>query len=237
MERQAVVVVAHVWSDGVASGVAPFLESAARCGVDAHVLLVGVGGSRVPLGRLGPHVRVHRAAPRDVWSLYNSGWLNGWESNHWCLMWWWRRAGRGLYDRVWSVEYDVRAAGCVDALWRVAPGADYVSSTPCTLLEGAAPHEYAALKQVFALSAAFADALDAAIARGDNGRDETVIATCARRLGVVCASLSDARLLAASWTVDAHAARAVELEWRVCEELAALAGGDGADLTLFHPVK
>src|SRR5690606_38251799 len=114
-------------------------------------------------------------------------WRDAWASNHWNLMWFWRHYGQS-YDRIWSVEYDVRHAGPgLDILWHIAPAADYIVArgpfrngdnrgmdgppNPAWIVYD----YYCAMRQVAAYSARFLAGVDRALRAGIHGQDEILL--------------------------------------------------------------
>lgn len=194
-----------------------------------------------------PGVAVLSVGAGELAGLYRAGYISPWVNTHHALLWFWARHGRasGL-ARVWVVEGDVRAVCDVGALWRHAPAADFVSTTPIAPLpadhwatwqwRGPKPtRPLIAFKQLYAASAPFLDFLDARCASGRNGQDEALLATAAVEFGGAVADL--APFLDASWSWDPRLEAAARAAWANATAAAAAGGGSGAVLRLFHPIK
>lgn len=255
--RTALLIATHKWTRSVAEGMLPFMASAHRCGLDVHVLLAAPPSAAFeplpPRPRdLPPYATWTAVAAADVRALYASGFVDHSRSNHWNLMWWWRAVGRpGEYDAVWSLEYDVRAVGNVDALWGApSPTADFVSTVAARPLEPVFTHFFTremeaelhgatrvcAWKQVFRASERVLDAWDAAFARGANGCDEAVLTSLAYSGGY---ELDDvARFIdAPSWLGGLMPWAKQQWERHAAAAAARATAPTANALTLYHPIK
>lgn len=143
-------------------------------------------------------VRNLHACP-SLEKVYKKGFFGAWLSNHWLLMSWWKSRGRAMkdVDWVWSIEYDVGIVGDSGHLWRAVH-----ESTDADLLGSFGPFQdeswpykdnyvgvmadsdkWFGYVQLSRYSRRFLDYMDAAFERGENGQDEMMIYSLAKRGG------------------------------------------------------
>lgn len=131
--------------------------------------------------------------------VYKHGFVDAWLSNHWLLMSWWKSKGRKMkdVDWVWSIEYDVGIVGDSGYLWK-----DVQDSTDADLLGSFGPFQdeswpykdnyvgpmvdsdkWFGYLQLSRYSRRFLDYMDEVFERGENGQDEMMIYSLAKRGG------------------------------------------------------
>ena len=158
-----------------------------------------------------------------------------WACNHWLLLWLWIYWARDeAYDKVWSIEYDVRSNGDLAALWTIDPSYDYISCSPIhayttgsfwgPIKSGFKP-THTALKQVFRTSNTFLDYLHQQCLLGHTGQDECTLASHAQSFK----HRSLVEFLCQGFGPNKN--QRVEASWAAYKTL------DSPSLKLFHPIK
>lgn len=238
-KTECLVYVTHVWN---ASIEATFKAIQSSTSMDIFIL-VGPHGSREPIeldvGSLC--VTVLRPSLAELQSMYPTGFVSMWASNHLLLMWFWRQYA---YDYVWSMEYDVRFKGPLQSLWTLSKEWDYLysdlrdlhgitkshywaSSIEPSWHKNQFQHFQSATKQVCRLSRKFLDHLEASFQQGQTAQDEVAFASHCFQQNFKSKSLKD--FLSDSWTTSSGSSARIEKLWQNHQ--------DQGLLVLFHPVK
>jgi hypothetical protein len=242
-QYEALIIMSHAWDDSIASGVQPFLASAAARGLRTAVVLTNWTSVAVPAPPSALFL-----LPQD---LPGAGTQAIWAHSHWISLWYWRNVGRPMrVSAVWFVEYDVRASGNLSALWDFRRDVDLVTTKPSLVIPKTKNQKWIlklykgrlsklkpnarlkAQKQVFRASARLLDYLDGELRAGNDAQDEAFLATHARKGLFSTADLSS--FCDAGFTFSKDAARSQYRSWR--EHVRADPLGNGT-LRLFHPIK
>lgn len=187
-----------------------------------------------------------RIRDQELSRVYDQGFENPWLSNHWLLMAWWRQRGRAAgYQYVWSIEYDVGMVGDSSVLWSAAnmPQADLIASygpfqdpnwpykdhyTGGKLKNEEKWYGYVQLSRY---SAPFLEYMDKTFESGENGQDEMMIFSLAKR-GNFSVNTDPITCRHGFWSArggDAALAREAMVEKQLLPSQ--------SKLTLFHPIK
>jgi hypothetical protein len=210
----------------------------------ADVFLVVHGDVRID----GEEQRLFRVSDEELHRVYDRGFVDPWLSNHWLLMSWWKRVGRaGGYQFVWSVEYDVGIVGNSAVLWGEPSGADLIASygpfrdsawpykdryfcdkATSACLARRDEDKWYGYVQISRYSARFLDYMDHVFESGENGQDEMMIFSLAKK---------------GQFSIDTEAIACRQGFWSAQGADAALAKkaymamAPAPSLTLFHPIK
>lgn len=209
----------------------------------ADVFLVVHGDVRIDDGE---ERRLFRVSDGELARVYDRGFVDPWLSNHWLLMAWWKRVGRaGGYQFVWSVEYDVGIVGNSAELWGEPSGADLIASygpfqdsawpykdryfcdtAASACLARRDEDKWYGYVQISRYSARFLDYMDHVFESGENGQDEMMIFSLAKK---------------GQFSIDTEAVACRQGFWSAQGADAALAKkaytAPARSLTLFHPIK
>lgn len=178
---------------------------------------------------------------KSMYPIFHSRGL--WACNHWLLMWLYKYYAKFKgYTRIWSIEYDVRSNGSIDALWKIDSSFDYVTTKAMhkrnindtgywgTIASGFKPN-WTSLKQVFRVSSTFLDYLETQFLLGHTGQDEMTLASHAKepigREPFKITSLD--KYISTNWSPASN--KAVEIEWLEYKKL------ENPAFKMFHPIK
>jgi hypothetical protein len=254
--RSAILFKTHKWNDMIELRFQKIRREAQGL---ADVYLLLQGDQTGECKEQGGHVV--RISDAEMRSVYRVGFVNAWLSNHWLMMSWWKRVGRvSKYEYVWSVEYDVGMLGDSSILWKVPSSADllashgpfqhsnwaykddYTCQTKCMTDED----KWYGYVQVSRYSAKFLDYMDQTFESGENGQDEMMIFSLAKR-GNFTIETQPIKCLQKFWSVlgaDADAAKqafdkeaGVRQRSRHNEGTNSHSPHHSHSLSLYHPIK
>lgn len=242
-ESTALVYVAHTWHAEIEATALQLQHSCKQYGIRMYVIM-GPNAqpqttSQVPKEQPNQSFTVLRPTLQDIRSMYPTGFVSMWASNHWLLMWF---ARQFTYDYVWSIEYDVRFKGQLQSLWTFAPGIDYVFTDLEDIHDVPKNHYWTnsitadwrkancifktATKQIFRVSNKFIRYLEVHFLAGHNAQDELALASHCMQGNFSSRTLKD--FMSPSWTTSASASPKIRILWTSCLD---------TKLQLFHPVK
>lgn len=179
----------------------------------------------------------------DIKSIYQTGFYSMWISNHWILMWFYKKNGR-YYDYFWSMEYDVRISGDSSRIW--------LHQSPCDFLYTLGNYRNAnnrfmsyyiggklnnlekifGFLQVARYSNRALKYLDECYTDGENGQDELITFSLLNRAKFIGSRLFLQKLIRGKWTWEDKYA---DYNRRLYEE--AERKNHDNHLYIYHPIK
>lgn len=148
---------------------------------------------------------------QDIKNIYPNGFISMWLSNHWIMMWFFKKFGN-KYKYIWSMEYDVRISGSAIKLWNCTslddflyPMGNYRNINHChnhnyvggKLNESEKYHGYLQLARY---SNTFLKYLDKCFDEGENGQDELIIFSLINRSGLTSSKKILQKCICGVWT-------------------------------------
>lgn len=229
-ESTLVVFVAHRWSPDIQLYYKTLEASCKTNGLDLVILACG------PYYKLDFPAKIFRPLEKEVLELY--GYLHNkglWACNHLILMWLWDSwAKEEAYEKIWSIEYDVRTTGPLETLWDLDSAYDYICCRPIEAYKTESfwgPNKsgfkptHTSLKQVFRLSSRFIHYLHEEFKKGNSGQDECTLATHAQKFN----STNLSKYLCLGFS-PCKSARALA-SWHSSKNIVS------APFKIFHPIK
>lgn len=177
-------------------------------------------------------------------SIYPNGFYSMWLSNHWLLMWFYQNFGH-KYDYFWSMEYDVRISGDSSKIWLYDNDDDFLYVTGNILcpnniyknhyIGGKLTNEqkYYGFLQISRYSKKFLGYLDRCFNDGENGQDELIIFSLARRGHFKISGHFLNKLVKGVWSWEDKYVSKNITEYHKMER----SNRDGKYLAIFHPIK
>lgn len=123
----------HHWTDDIEK-FAKKLQKETNNKVDYYILMHSDNYqliNKVKDPSLKKHIAVF--SQNDIIKTYQKGFYSMWLSNHWILMWFYRKLGGRQsfpYQYVWTMEYDVRISGNSSQIWTYAGDEDFIYPIP-----------------------------------------------------------------------------------------------------------
>lgn len=130
MVKIVVLLKTHVWNQSVQEFAVKVLLETSGANVDFFILVHDEKGLiQETINKQAENLpqlqdRTIYFTEKDIRSIYDSGFYGMRYSNHWILMWFFRR--NNTYDYYWSVEYDVRINGPSEQIWTHDSDADFL---------------------------------------------------------------------------------------------------------------
>lgn len=185
----------------------------------------------------------------DIKNVYKKGFYSMWLSNHWILMWFYRKF-RNKYEYYWSIEYDVRISGNSKKIWTYNGTEDFIYpiepfKNPNWIWKnhyiGGKLNDdtkYYGYLQLARYSNKFLDYLDKCYQSGENGQDEMITFSLFKRgqkeIGLTGSKDLLAKLIKNSWSVDNSES---DKNKKSLEESETEYKTNKNHLRIFHPVK
>lgn len=239
--QSVVIMKAHQWSSQLEDFVVKIQTDCLAQSIDFFIIMHDEDFMLIS-EIASPEIRncVLQVTRQDIESVYPSGFIDMWLSNHWMLMWFYRRFPQ--YDYYWSMEHDVRISGDSTEIWSTPSDSDflyvmgnmrnpnnkwnhlYTSSLEKPLDLSTMYHGYLQLARYSKPSLRY---LDDCFEKGENGQDEMIVFSLMRRGGFSMSSQLLHPLIGGTWTSDAVYSSYNREEYEASMEM----------LRIFHPVK
>ena len=118
MANIVVLIKTHVWSPHIEKFASKILEETTASGTDFFILMHTETGELVNKIKNDQIKKcVLKFTEKEIRALYKIGFYSMWLSNHWILMWFYKKFG-SKYKYFWSLEYDVRITGPSSHIWK-----------------------------------------------------------------------------------------------------------------------
>ncbi|MEM0354264.1 MAG: hypothetical protein QXW79_01645 [Thermoplasmata archaeon] len=177
----------HIWNDEIEKFANKIRNETKNIGVDFYILMHDNSKSEIIKKVKNDDLRSRTLvfSEDEIKNLYTKGFYNMWLSNHWILMWFYRKSG-GKYKYYWSVEYDVRIIGdssiifgykgTEDFVYPIKPIQDPNWYWKSYYIGGKLTDKdkYYGYLQLARYSKRFLDYLDTCYRAGENGQDELI---------------------------------------------------------------
>ena len=212
MLKTAVIFKTHTWNTNIELFVKKIMIDTRSSHIDFYVLIHDEKNSiprKIKTQEILKHVVTF--TQNDITSIYKSGFINMWLSNHWVLMWFWKNI-MGIYEYVWSIEYDVRISGSTSLIWNINSDADLIypignyckpNSTYSNSYEGidlSDNEKRVGFLQLARYSKKALDYLDSCYSLGINGQDELITFSLMNKSNLIMTNKPIKNLIAGTWT-------------------------------------
>ena len=256
VQRQALWVVSHEWSNAIQIGMMPLMLSAVRNRMPVKIIFTGPDATAMRDFKL-PGVEIHHcdnasaihsvSTGKKIGSYIQHGSL--WAYSHHVVLWFWQAVGRAArWRHVWIIEADVRASGNISKLWELDPSFDFITAKPLEpvvgswisqTLEGTLAdigrdesRVQKAMKQFLRLSSRYLDYVCDEAAKGNDAQDEAFLSMHAVNGGFSISDLRNFTHPDFHWNANAGWSQGRDYGKALTEDPA----GAGP-LVLYHPIK
>lgn len=203
----------HTWSDLLEKFAIKVKNETLAEGIDFYILLHCEHPelfNKIKNKDLKQHVLIFKED--DIKKLYAKGFYGMWLSNHWILMWFYKKF-KNKYQYYWSIEYDVRISGDSSKLWTYGGTEDFVYpiepfqdpnwrwKNHYVGGEMTDNDKYYGYLQLARYSGRFLDYLDKHFEKGENGQDEMIIFSLFKRSKYSGSKELLNKIIKDSWTV------------------------------------
>ncbi|AZL89523.1 hypothetical protein QKC54_gp0294 [Megavirus baoshan] len=120
----AVILKTHIWNDDILSYSKKIYHDCVKNNIDFYILMHDenqmISAIKEPINNI-----IITFTELDIKKLYTTGFYSMWLSNHWILMFFFKKYG-SHYKYIWSMEYDVRISGDSSILWNYKGTEDFI---------------------------------------------------------------------------------------------------------------
>ncbi|MEM0354222.1 MAG: hypothetical protein QXW79_01435 [Thermoplasmata archaeon] len=188
---------------------------------------------------------VIKVTENEVGKIYTNGFYNMWLSNHWILMWFFKKHGRS-YRYYWSVEYDVRIVGNSKNIWQYDGTEDFLYVKGNVYLPKAKYSSYYIGNQLkerqkrygFLQLARYSHNaltyLDKCYDSGENGQDEMITYSLLHRENFIMSNSFLRKMVRGVWTWEE---KYVERNRIIYNYYKKMEDKLGDKVFIFHPIK
>jgi hypothetical protein len=244
MDKKVVLLKTHVWSDDIEKFSIKVYNETYLYGVDFFILMHTENDEiyhQVKSEKIKKIIIKFTEA--EIKSIYTTGFISMWLSNHWILMWFYKKFGQ-KYKYFWSVEYDVRISGNSSKIWLHENSHDFlytkgnyrnVKHKHMKFYQGTLLNDlekFFGYLQLARYSSRLLVYLDKYFNLGENGADELIIFSLINKGKFTGSKEYLQSLIAGTWTwQDIYSENNKQL-YNYCESL-----NDSNHLYIFHPIK
>lgn len=247
MASIAVIIKTHIWSDHLEKYCIKIYHETKDCNIDLYILMHDENDtlfSKIKDDNLKKNTLI--VNEKTIKNIYSIGFYSMWLSNHWLMMWFYQKF-KDKYDYIWSMEHDVRITGTSSKIWLHSTNEDFLYVTGnCILYENmnrkyyiggklSDNQKYQGFLQLSRYSANFLNHMNKCFNEGENGQDELIIFSLARRdnFSYSCKFLS--KLVRGVWSWQKKYAHKNWLEYKQLENYNK--NNNNKYLAIFHPIK
>lgn len=235
----------HRWNDDIEKYVTKIYNETYKNSVDFFVLMHDED-QKLKSSIKNNEIRniTHSFTENDIKGIYQVGFFSMWLSNHWILMWFYKKFGQ-KYKFFWSVEYDVRISGDSSKIWLHESAYDflyplgnyrnakniynkhYVGGKLSEL------DKFHGFLQIARYSDRALEYLNKCYESGENGQDELITFSLLNRSGLTGSKKFLQRLVRGVWTWQDKYSESNKKLYETFE----LNHNDPNHLYIFHPIK
>lgn len=245
MTKTVVLLKSHIWNDDIEKFAIKIYNETINFGIDFFLLLVT--NDNIPTFEKIKSDTIKNVTIKlteaNIKNVYSSGFFSMWMSNHWILMWFYKKYV-GKYQYFWSVEYDVRISGNSTRIW------NYNSTLDFLYPQGNFRHtrhifkdqyvggkmkdidKFYGFLQLARYSHRALAYLDSCFMRGENGQDELIIFSLLNRAKLTGSKAFLGSLMGGRWTWDS---KYIPINKETYEK--AESNLHNNHLLIFHPIK
>jgi hypothetical protein len=244
MEKKVVLLKTHVWTDDIEKFVNKLYEETYSHGVDFFILMHCENNMPFNIVKDDKIKKIIlQFTEEDIKNIYSVGFYSVWLSNHWILMWFYKKYGQ-RYKYFWSIEYDVRISGDSSKIWLYESSYDflytmgnyrnaknkynnfYVGGKLSNL------EKFFGFLQLARYSNKALEYLDKCFTEGENGQDELIIFSLLNRSGLFGSKKFLQSLVRGTWTWQDHYS---EYNKKIYDKYEVQQNSN--HLCIFHPIK
>ena len=245
-DKTVVLLKTHVWTDNLENYATKIKNETIAHGIDFYILMHCENDAllkKIKNQDLKPYILTFTEA--DIKKIYSKGFYSMWLSNHWILMWFYKRFG-DKYKYFWSMEYDVRISGNSSKLWTYTGAEDFIYPIdyfrdPTWAWRNhyvgnklADDQKYYGYLQLARYSNKFLEYLDQCFEAGENGQDELIMFSLFKRGKFSGSKKLLNKLIKNSWSV---ASTDSDKHKKLLEESDSESERDKNHIRIFHPIK
>ena len=212
MEKKVVLLKTHVWTDNIERFAITIYKETYQHGIDFFILMHSDDGT------LCNNVKdetikknILQFSELEIKNIYSVGFYSMWLSNHWILMWFYKKYGIA-YKYFWSIEYDVRISGNSSKIWRYDSTCDFLyamgnyrnaNNKYSSFYVGdklSDIDKFFGYLQLARYSDKALEYLDKCFTEGENGQDELIIFSLLNRSGLLGSKIFLQSLIRGNWT-------------------------------------
>lgn len=243
--RSVLILKTHIWNDSLEK-FAIKLNKETKNLVDFFILMHSNDynlQNKIKDPLLKQHIMIF--SEDDIKNVYDKGFYSMWLSNHWILMWFYKKLktqyGDFPYDYVWSTEYDVRISGDSSKIWSYPGNEDFLYPIdPFKDPNWSFKNHYVGGKlkdndkyygylQLARYSRRFLEYLNDCYEAGENGQDELITFSLFKRGKFKGSKKLLNGLIKNSWSVDNTHSKKHTTMYNSSE--------NDHQLRIFHPIK
>lgn len=245
--NQVIIFKTHVWNPQIEKFVKKLISESVPYKIDFYILMHSDKYDlidKIKDEKLKKYVVMY--SEDEIKKTYKVGFFGMWLSNHWILMWFYKKTRHLNYKYYWSIEYDVRISGDSKKIWKYKGDEDFIYPVePFKNPEWTWRGHYVGgpLKdhtkwygylQLTRYSRKFLEYMDEHYEAGENGQDEMMMFSLFKRgqkkIGLKGSNYLN-KFIKDSWSVDASESDKHIKKYHKSES------EKNKKLTIFHPVK
>lgn len=243
MDKKVVLLKTHLWSDDIEKFATKIYNETHTLDVDFFILMHMRENEIYNVKNDKIEKIIIRFTEADIKSIYSSGFISMWLSNHWILMWFYKNFGSN-YKYFWSVEYDIRISGNSSKIWLNNSSFDFlytkgnyrnVNHPYMKLYKGSIltdSEKYIGYLQLARYSDKALEYFDEWFTKGENGPDELIIYSLINKSGLSESKIFLQSFIAGVWTWENKYSSNNKKIYNYCESLK-----NSNHLYIFHPIK
>ncbi|XWV26604.1 hypothetical protein QJ857_gp0462 [Tupanvirus soda lake] len=243
MEKTVVLMKTHIWNEDIEKFASKLYCETYTHKVDFFILM------HTENGQIYNNIKDDKIkkitmcfTESKIRSIYSKGFYSMWLSNHWILMWFYKKFGH-LYKYFWSIEYDVRISGDSSKIWLYKSSYDFLYTmgnyrnnknkynnyyVGVKLKELDKYFGYLQLARYSNTALAY---LDKCYSEGENGQDELITFSLLNKSGLTGSKKFLYSLIKGTWTWQNNFSEKNRKLFDYYESL------NTEHLHIFHPIK
>ena len=234
----------HVWTTELEQFATKIYHETRSIGINFYILLHRRDDSTIVINNKLKSI-VLSFTEDEIKSIYPTGFYSMWLSNHWILMWFYKKRGSS-YKYFWSMEYDVRISGSSTNIWCHESNYDFlytmgnyrnINHKYITYYVGTKLNitdRFFGYLQLARYSNKALECLDKYFSEGENGQDELIIFSLINYSGLTKSNAYLSKLIRGSWTwIDGYS----DYNKKIYHEYNRLLIRDKKQVYIFHPIK
>jgi len=243
---KVVLLKTHIWNDSLEKYALKLFNETSVNNIDFFILMHTENGKLPSLVKdVNLKKLIIKFTENDIKSIYKQGFFSIWLSNHWILMWFYKKNSK-KYQYYWSVEYDTRISGNSSIIWNYDGVEDFIYpyepwQDPNWIWKNhyvggkmIDKDKYYGYLQITRYSANFLNYLDNCFTNGENGQDEMILFSLFKRGKFTGSSKLLFGLIKDTWSVDPKVSDSNRKKYHESENKYKY---DNKNLVIFHPIK
>lgn len=249
-DKKIVLLKTHIWTDDLEKFAIKLKNETLIHGIDFFILMHSNNNkliNKIKNEELKKYILMFNE--NDIKKMYVKGFYSMWLSNHWILMWFYKKY-KHKYKYFWTIEYDVRISGDSSKIWTYSGTEDFIY--PIEIFQD--PNwgfknyyignkltdndKYYGYLQLARYSNKFLEYLNQCYTSGENGQDELITFSLFKRanmLGHLTGTKDPLnKLIKNSWSVSGNDS---DKHKKLLEESETEYKSNINHVRIFHPIK